>query len=261
MANSEIGKRGRGWHFWLRLIWITGGLSFTAWIVWNMEAHGVRPDLLASSAQVTVTTSDDMILFVPTGPTPRGPHLVFLPGGGVNPEAYVPLLRRFADGGMAVALVRLPWRMAFTDESRRETWARVLRARDRLGQDRLMVLAGHSRGAALAGNFAASESRHLAGLVMIGTTHPRDVDLSSLTVPVLKVAGTADCVASLAASKENSRKLPATTTWAVIEGANHAQFGYYGSQLGDCDARISRDEQQQKTFDSMVKWLSRLQRQ
>lgn len=245
----------RGLHWWVRRIWFSAAAVFMIWLVYNAQAHGVSPDLLRSTPSMTVTVDDMMTLFVPTSPATT-PALVFLPGGGVDPNAYVPLVRRIADTGIPVALVRLPWRMAFTERAQTETWARVLEARDRLGA-RPFVLAGHSRGAALSGTFAFRNTAALAGLIMIGTTHPRDQDLSSLTIPVLKVLGTRDCVADLEASRANARNLPASTTWAVIDGANHAQFGYYGSQLGDCSAEITRDAQQQQTLDAVISWLQR----
>ena len=45
------------------------------------------------------------------------------------------------------------------------------------------------------------------------------------------------------------------STWVVIEGGNHAQFGYYGTQLGDCSATIGRGDQQDQTFDAVLTWL------
>ena len=40
----------------------------------------------------------------------------------------------------------------------------------------------------------------------------------------------------------NRSKLPETTKMVKIEGANHAQFGYYGFQLSDNSAKISMEE-------------------
>jgi pimeloyl-ACP methyl ester carboxylesterase len=244
----------RSWHWWIRRIWVSAGTLFMAWIIWNMQAHGVPDQMRESSPAVIVSTRSDMTIFMPAGAESTTPALVFLPGGGVDPDAYVPLVRRLAERGVPLALVRLPWRMAFSESAQAETWARVLRAHTLLGATRPLVLAGHSRGAALTGTFASSYGSMLSGLIMIGTTHPRDHDLSGLPIPVLKVAGTRDCVADLDGSRANARNLPPSTQWVVIEGANHAQFGYYGSQLGDCAATISRDDQQTQTFEAIVGW-------
>lgn len=246
----------RSWHWWIRRIWVSAGLLFMVWLIWNMQAHGVDAVLLESSSTMVVTDHDDMTTFVPAEVGPATPALVFLPGGGVDPHAYVPLVRRIAERGVPVALVRLPWRMAFSESAQAETWSRVLRARTLLGETRPLVLAGHSRGAALTATFASSHGALLSGLIMIGTTHPRDHDLSNLTIPVLKVAATRDCVANPEASQANAHNLPSSTQWVVIDGGNHAQFGYYGTQLGDCSAMISRQDQQDQTLGAILPWLA-----
>lgn len=246
----------RSSHWWIRRIWLSAGTLFMAWMIWNMQAHGVERDLLESSSDMTVTSHDDMTTFIPSNGDAAAPALVYLPGGAVDPTAYVPLVRRIAESGVPLALVRLPWRMAFSESAQAATWARVLRAHTLLGPARPLVLAGHSRGAALTGTFASVHGSMLAGLIMIGTTHPRDHDLSGLSIPVLKVAATRDCVADLEASQANGHNLPSSTKWVVVEGGNHAQFGYYGFQLGDCSATISREDQHNQTLGAILSWLA-----
>lgn len=222
-----------------------------------MQAHGVPAGVRTSSAAVTVTEREGATVFMPGAAAADHPALVFLPGGGVDPAAYLPFVRSVADAGWPVALVRLPWRTAFTDGSQIEVWRRVNDVRSSWGAARPIVLGGHSRGGMLSVLFASRYPEDLAGLLLIGTTHPRDHDLSSLRIPVLKVSGTRDCVADLEKSKAGASKLPPQSTWATIVGANHAQFGYYGSQLGDCRATISREEQQRKLLEEVVRWLPR----
>lgn len=244
------------WHRRLRIVWVTAGLGFSAWLIWNMQSHGVPEAARASSPSVTVAEHDGATLFLPTGVTANHRALVFLPGGGVDPDAYLPVVRAVADAGWPVALVRLPWRMAFSEGAQIEVWRRVTAVRATWGASRPIVLGGHSRGAALSALFASRYPADLSGLLLIGTTHPRDQDLSSLTVPVLKISGTRDCVAGLSASQANASKLPPQTEWMTIVGANHAQFGYYGSQLGDCRATISREEQQRQMREEVLRWLA-----
>lgn len=247
----------RTWHWWLRRIWVSAGTLFMAWMIWNMQAHGVDRGLLESSATVTVTSHSDMTVFMPAAVDPASAAIVFLPGGGVDPNAYTPLVRAIAEHGVPIALVQLPWRMAFSESAKDETWSRVERARTHLGVSRPLILAGHSRGAALTATFASAHSSTLSGLIMIGTTHPRDHNLSSLQIPALKIAATRDCVAAVEASRANAHNLPSSTTWVVIDGGNHAQFGYYGTQLGDCSAEISREDQQDQTLKAILSWLAR----
>jgi pimeloyl-ACP methyl ester carboxylesterase len=91
----------------------------------------------------------------------------------------------------------------------------------------------------VASKVASAPPAGLAGVVLIGTSHPRDVDLSALTIPVAKVAGTRDGLASRAEVEANRRKLPASTQWIWVDGGNHSQFGWYGFQPGDKRATIS----------------------
>jgi len=245
-------------HRWIRIVWVTGGLTFVAWIVWNMQAHGVAADSAVSSDRVVVTRGDGTTMFMPVGAAPARAGVVFVPGGMVDPDAYLPLVRAVADAGWPVAIAELPWRMAFSDAATDDVWQRVQAVRASWGRDRPIALGGHSRGAAMSARFAADHASELAGLFLIGTTHPRDHCLSAFTHPGLKVLGTRDCFAGAEESLANRGRLPATTTWVTIDGANHAQFGYYGQQLGDCSASIDRDDQQRQTLGALLDWLPRV---
>jgi len=117
------------------------------------------------------------------------------------------------------------------------------------------VLAGHTRGAMLASRYVHERVQHPQGLVLIGTTHPRDFDLSELDLPVTKIYGTADGVASIGDMRANAKLLPPATRWVEIEGGNHTQFGSYRFQLGDHAATISRRAQQEITARTLVEAL------
>lgn len=240
----------------VRVVWAISGLAFTSWLVWNMQAHGVPAGLRDSSPAISVTERDGATVFLPTGVAADRTAIVFLPGGGVAPDAYLPVVRAIADAGWPVGLVRLPWRMAFTDSGQAEVWRRVVDVRTSWGASRPIVLGGHSRGGMLSALFASRSPADLSGLLLIGTTHPRDHDLSSLRIPVMKISGTRDCVADLEASKASASKLPTHAVWTTIVGANHAQFGHYGSQLMDCRATIPREEQQRQLLEEVLRWLA-----
>jgi hypothetical protein len=72
---------------------------------------------------------------------------------------------------------------------------------------------------------------------------------------VTKIYGTRDCVADSAATFENAVLLPPSTHWVRIDGANHRQFGWYGAQLGDCSASITREVQQASTLEELLRVL------
>ena len=106
--------------------------------------------------------------------------------------------------------------------------------------------------------FAASNKSSLAGLILIGSTHPRKDDHSGLKIPVMKIYGSNDGLASPAEIEQYKHNLPPHTQWVLIDGANHAQFAWYGEQLGDDDATISREEQQAQLIGAMLGFLGRV---
>lgn len=249
---------GRDVRRWIRRVWVAAGLGATAWIIWNAQAHGVPASALASSASVEVGAGDGATLFVPARAAPEKAAFVFLPGGAIDPRAYVPFVRAIAEAGYPAALVRLPFRVAPTEGTREELWRRIEAAHRALGAARPLVLAGHSRGAALSARFTGRHPGAVDALALVATTHPRDEDLSRLTIPVLKILGARDCVAPADDARANAGNLPAHTEWVEIAGANHAQFGHYGSQFNDCRATIARDAQQSAARDAIVAMLAKL---
>lgn len=117
------------------------------------------------------------------------------------------------------------------------------------------VAAGHSRGGLIAATFVRGEPLTFAGLVLIGTTHPRDFSLADLRLPVTKVYGTRDTVADVEKILSTRANLPAGAHMVPVAGGNHSQFGYYGFQLGDWPATIAREEQQRQTLAALVATL------
>jgi len=185
--------------------------------------------------------------------------MLFFPGALVDPVAYAPLARAVAARGHTVLLVQIPWRAAFGGASGAtlpERYMRALRLSADSGGPRIWVVAGHSRGGVVACAVARSLKAGLGGLVLLGTTHPRDFSLAHLTIPVTKVYGTRDTVADWDKQYANRHNLPASTRWVRIDGGNHSQFGSYGFQPGDWPATISRPEQQGITLDAILDTMS-----
>jgi predicted esterase len=243
---------------WIRRVWVVFGLGFTAWLFWNAQAHDVNAGQRQSSPSVVVLDSSSTIAFIPRHDT-DAPGLIFLPGGAIDPWAYAPLVRMVAEAGYPAVIVRLPWRSAPTRAGQEEVWRRIEGVSTRY-PGRRWILAGHSRGAALAARIAGEHPGSIAGLALIGTTHPKTASLAGLALPVTKVYGTNDCVADSASVMAGSALLPPSTNWVRIAGGNHRQFGSYGTQLGDCDATITRDEQQSHTAGVLREMLASLQR-
>lgn len=229
------------------LVWATAS---TLWLANSVRTQGVDDHLLQSSSAVTVTDGPTMLAMQPL--QPREAALVFFCGAGIAAQAYVPLLRPIADGGYPVFIVKLPFRFAPLESHRGEAIARARRVIESHPATPRWVLSGHSLGAALAARLATAPPSGMAALVLIGTTHPRDHDLSTLSLPVTKIYGANDGVAPVDDVLRNAPRLPASTRWVKIDGGNHSQFGHYGRQLFDGGATISREAQQGLTRQELL---------
>jgi hypothetical protein len=102
---------------------------------------------------------------------------------------------------------------------------------------------------------AQSHPTDLAGLVLVGTSHPRGFSLASVSFPVTRIYGTRDTIADVEKIMATRSNLPASTRMVKIDGGNHSQFGWYGFQPGDWPATISRQEQQRLTLDAILEAL------
>ena len=222
--------------------------------MWLMFRPWGLPDgTLDSDGTVAVVDRDDAVVFRPAQASGAG--VMLLPGCPVDPHAYAPLARRLAAAGHPALVVRVPFRCASFGDLEAELDRRV---RGLVGEfeNTRWLLAGHSRGGKHASRLAHALPDAFAGLVLMGTSHPRDRDLSSLRMPVTKIAATNDGVAGEA--QFDRRLLPAATDWVRIEGGNHALFAYYAPyQLFDGGATISRAQQQDQIVAALVVALER----
>jgi pimeloyl-ACP methyl ester carboxylesterase len=206
---------------------------------------------LSSDARATVARGTNHWRFEPTTSTART-GLLFFPGAVVDPVAYAPLLHEVTAAGYAAVLIEVPRRGALGGA---EDPAVFVRARDAMSSTKNVdrwVVAGHSRGGLIAASLVRTDASKFAGLVLIGTSHPRDFSLADAPLQVTQVFGSRDTVADVEKVVAARRNLPGSLRAVPIAGGNHSQFGYYGFQLGDWPATISRADQQRLTRDALV---------
>lgn len=243
-------------HKILRIVWLSAGALFFLWLLYSVQAHGVDPAVMRGDEAMDVAETADAIHFTPQDARTTG--LLFYPGALVEPEAYAPLARAIAEQGFPTIIVKLPMRTASfgSQEDDVIAFGETLIAENDAVQE--WFVAGHSRGAAIAGRFAQRSADLIDGLILIGTSHPKEAEFSLADAPitVTKIYATNDGLASVAEVQTNAHLLPADTRWVEIEGGNHAQFGYYGAQLGDSRADIGRERQQALTLAAILEALA-----
>jgi pimeloyl-ACP methyl ester carboxylesterase len=240
----------------IRTIWIAVGVLFLIYLPISFQAHGVDSTLLKGDEQIVVSNLSDKIEFVPQSGM-KASALIFYPGGMVDPKAYVPMARKLAENGHKVVILKLPFRSAASLSQKRELFLKTIELVSGDNENLAWVLSGHSKGGALAAECVWNNEGVFDELVLIATTHPKNYSLADRNVQVTKIYASNDGVASEAKIFENLDKLPRDTTLVKIEGGNHGQFGYYGFQIGDSRATISRDEQNQQLVASLLQVLNK----
>ena len=120
------------------------------------------------------------------------------------------------------------------------------------------IIGGHSQGAKMASQFVYENPNLMKGLFLLGTSHPRDFDLSKRILSTIKLYAEFDGLASVPEVMESKNKLPKNTELVKINGGNHSQFGHLGKFLTDETAEISLAEQQRLAIGKLTVFLREL---
>lgn len=212
------------------------------------RADETAQQALLSSKQVTVLPADEKIIFAPASADPDA-GFIFYPGGKVEHTAYAPLLHTLAQNGILCVLCEMPLRLAVLD----------MNAADGIPEEMQLqypsiqkwYIGGHSLGGSMAASHAGGTTASpYSGLVLLASYSTADLAASGMNV--LSLYGTCDQVLNAEKYQEYFDNLPAGTTEIVLKGANHAQFGSYGSQKGDGIAEISASEQLRLTLEYLL---------
>jgi pimeloyl-ACP methyl ester carboxylesterase len=226
-----------------RIVWFSIVAIFSLWMWSTFQARGLPANTFRDDDWVTVEESDDKITFRSTSDINRS-EIIFFQGGLTDPEAYAPLCRNIAISGFNCHLVKMDWRLPRYD------YKKVKDLFDLSDGD--YIIGGHSQGAVMAAQFVYENPGVMKGLFLMGTSHPRDIDLSKMTIPTIKLYADRDGLASVSEVMQNQDKLPRNTKLVLIKGGNHSQFGYLGNLLTDDSPRISLIEQQDSTLKFLI---------
>lgn len=230
------------------------------------HADDVALAALEGSDKVKVTVEADVCWFDGPG---SDSMLVFYPGARVEARSYAPLMKSIAEKGVDCCICSMPFRLAYFDKGSAE----AVRSSCYDGTSPVSAggnsyshwyIGGHSLGGVEAVSQVYDEMRNKDpdavsrkgwdGVILCGS-YPNN----SLGIPVLSVYGSEDKIVD--PGKEKLEKIHAFCTAGfddeMIEGANHAGFGNYGTQFRDGTAKISSDEQQKQTAKIVVSWIRR----
>ncbi|MGV3528154.1 MAG: alpha/beta hydrolase [Flavisolibacter sp.] len=229
-----------------RIVWFSLVFIFLVYNWNSFQAHDLPPETFQSGEKVKVTEDEDQILFQSMQAASLL-EIIFFQGGLTDPDAYAPLCRKIAENGFTCHLVKMNWRMPVWD------YKKVYRLFNLASGN--YIIGGHSQGGKMAAQVVYESAGKFKGLFLLGTSHPRDIDLSSRNIPTIKLYAEQDGLASVEEVMENKNKLPAGGKLTFIRGGNHSQFGYLGHLLLDGPATLSLEEQQKQTLEHLLNFF------
>lgn len=241
-------KRKKWWKIF-KLIWFSLVLIFFVWNWTTFQSHNIPKDTFINSDIVSVVETGDQITFK-SDTTKNKFEIIFFQGGLTDPKAYAPLCRKLAESGFTCHLIKMNWRLPQYDYQKISKLFNLKQGN--------YIIGGHSQGGKMAAQFVYENPNLMKGLFIMGTSHPRDIDLSSQNIPCIKLYAGNDGLASVEEVMTNKNKLPKDTRLILIEGGNHSQFGYLGKLFMDSSADITPEEQQQQTFDNLIKFMNEI---
>ena len=202
---------------------------------------------LKSDSYVEVNIDKNLISFTPKNTTPTKGFILY-PAAKVDAKAYAKICKMISSQGYQVVAVDMPLNFpAFGKNKASE----VIKEYSNIDN---WVIGGDSLGGLIATRYVNSNLEKIDGVVLI-SSYPIDSYLKEINMDVLSIWGSKDGVIDFQALIDAKEKLPENTIYTEIEGANHSQFGSYGTYKNDQEALISEDEQQEKTANSIIKFL------
>ncbi len=194
---------------------------------------------------VSIEDTENAIYFIPDD---IEAGFIFYPGGKVQAEAYVPLMRKCAQEGILCILDKMPFNLAVfktnAADGEEEKYPGVTN----------WYIGGHSLGGSMAAKYVSEHTDQYDGLILLAAYSVNDISDSDLKV--LSVYGSEDGVLNNENYEKNKENLPDNFTETIIDGGCHAYFGSYGMQDGDNEAKISNEEQIEETAEIIGEFVS-----
>jgi hypothetical protein len=226
-------------------------IAFTAnWLLSSYKPTDEAVAVFNNNNNVEVS-KDKYITFTPRDKAPDT-ALIFYPGGKVSPDAYAPLCSKIAAQGYMVVVVPMPLNLAVLSPNKAKE---VIKTYPNIKN---WAIGGHSLGGVMAVSFAKKHADEIKALALFAS-YPQDKDnISETKLKVLSVWGSEDGCADISKIKAAQTIVPKDSVFKEITGGNHAQFGNYGFQKGDNEAKIPSLDQQSLTVQYTVSLLSEI---
>lgn len=197
-------------------------------------------DCLNSSGNVSVLKTSNGLLFDGPG---NDSALIFYPGAKVEYTSYAPLLKNISNKGIDTYAVEMPFNLAILGQNSADEIIKN-------SSYNHYFIAGHSLGGSMAISYVNS-TNNTEGLILFAAYPTNEIEK-----PVLSIYGSNDNVLNMEKYNDSKDLIKNNFTEFVIDGGNHAQFGYYGNQSGDGIAQISPELQQNQAANKIISFIN-----
>jgi hypothetical protein len=171
-------------------------------------------------------------------------HIILVPGGLVSYVAYAPLAYELSRKGYRVSVVEVPLNLAIT-------YPDIIFSVDTSSSKHVFLL-GHSLGGVSAS--LSMQKKPFSGLITLAS-YPLQPEKIIGNPSFLSILASRDGLLNLEAYEAAISDLDVDEE--IIEGGNHAQFGFYGPQANDLEATISTIQQLNQTTNIIDEWIKK----
>ena len=222
--------------------------NFVGFLVYfnvHYQATSEVNNYLKDDAEVKVYSKNDYYLF--DNISNNNKALIFYGGAKVEEKSYAPMLNEIAHQGYDVFLTKMPFCFPLFATGKAND---IYKANNTYTDVYLM---GHSLGGVCASMALENTSFEYKGVVFLASYPNKPLDNK---YKALSIYGSEDKVLNLKEYNSHLSNFPTGYTQKIIEGGNHANYGYYGNQKGDGKALISREQQINLTVNYVVDFLN-----
>nr|WP_279663464.1 alpha/beta hydrolase [Ectobacillus ponti] len=223
-------------------------LAFSGFYIWSEQTYKPTDELYTLVPKQDMEQNGDFLVFQPKEAKNIG--IVLYPGAKVEPAAYSYYAKGLAAAGYTVIIPRVAFHFALLD---------VNKAKEAIAaypSVKTWYTAGHSLGGVAAASYAYGHQKEIAGVIFLGSYPAASNDFSKTDVPMLSLYAEYDGLSTISKIDDTKHLLSKKAELYEIQGGNHAQFGIYGKQKGDHDAKIPAKQQQDEMIAATANWLA-----
>jgi len=233
-----------------KIILLTGaalGIGVLGFLIWAGNPLGPMEvvDEIINSSDIEVVEEKELYKIGEDNEV----GLIYYPGARVDPKSYVPLAIEISKENITIFISKMSFNFAVFSPNKA---LEIVESNQDIDK---WFIAGHSLGGAMAAKVVYENPGIFEGLILNASYPAENNSLKDKNVRVLSIYAEYDGLATIEKIDNSRDFLPTDTKYVLIEGGNHAQFGYYGPQNGDLEAEISREKQRDIIAREMIDFI------